>query len=82
MEFIVGKKYTHIVRNYDRAEHRKKRLNQEQNLYTCDAIILDPPKTTNTYIHKGTQVYARLIDRRNGRTQDRWVKKDKLILEK
>jgi len=81
MEIHTGKTYKHVVRNYDRLECRKKKLNQEANLYTCNALILDPPKTKNSHVLSGNQVYAKLTDTRNGRTHTRWIKKSSLIEE-
>jgi len=79
MEVIIGKTYKHVVRNYDSLEARKKRLNQEADLFTCEALILDPPRVNNSHVLSGNQVYAKLTDRRNGRTHTRWIKKSSLL---
>lgn len=81
MDFQIGKTYKHIVRNFDRLESRKKKINQEADLYTCEAMILEPPKKNNSHVLSGNQVYARLTDKNNGRTLTRWIKKSSLIAE-
>lgn len=79
MEFKTGEKYTHVLRNDEYYYNRKRNIKEKIILYSCEAEILDPPKTNNSHVLSGNCVYARLSSKRTGRVMNKWVKKTSLI---